>query len=95
MVSGLAAALMASGLLIASGGGAAQGATASKGVGVVSDLTWYMSRSDMDRSIAMMRDAGVQWVRASMTWSNVEPDTKGVLNSTTPSARLKPRASRS
>lgn len=50
-------------------------------IGVVSDLTWYMSRPDMDRSIAMMVDAGVQWVRASITWSTVEQDTKGVLSS--------------
>lgn len=58
----------------------AAGATRRR-IGVVSDLSWYMSRSDMDRSIAMMRNAGVQWVRVNMTWSNVEPDTKGVLSS--------------
>jgi hypothetical protein len=48
--------------------------------GLVSDLTWYISRADMDRSIAMMHDAGVQWIRANMNWSSVEPNAKGTLD---------------
>jgi hypothetical protein len=69
-----------SGLLVATGNGVAQGAVPGQGVGVVSDLSWYMSRPEMDRSIAMMRDAGVQWVRASMNWATLEPNAKGVLD---------------
>ncbi len=34
----------------------------------------------MDRSIALMRDAGVKWVRANMNWSSVEPTAKGSLD---------------
>ncbi len=78
-VCGLLAGLMVSGFLVM-GDGVAQGAVGGKGVGVVSDLTWYMSRPDMDRSIAMMGDAGVQWVRASMNWATLEPNSKGVLD---------------
>jgi len=78
--SGLAVAMVMSGLLLATGNGVAQGAVPGQGVGVVSDLTWYMSRADMDRSIAMMSDAGVQWVRASMNWATLEPNAKGVLD---------------
>ena len=48
--------------------------------GVVSDLTWYISRADMDRSIAMMKDEGVKWIRANINWSSVEPNTKGTLD---------------
>ena len=48
--------------------------------GVVSDLTWYISRADMDRSISMMKDAGVKWIRANVNWSSVEPNTKGTLD---------------
>src|SRR4051794_5036313 len=55
-------------------------ASTTRANGVVSDLTWYISRADMDRSITMMRDAGVKWVRANMNWSSVEPNTKGSLD---------------
>jgi hypothetical protein len=80
VVGALLAALTMSGLLVAVGDSAAHGAVAGKGVGVVSDLTWYMSRPDMDRSISMMRDAGVGWIRASVNWATLEPNTKGVLD---------------
>jgi hypothetical protein len=49
--------------------------------GVVSDLTWYISRADMDRSISMMKDEGVKWIRANINWSSLEPNTKGTLDS--------------
>ncbi|MEY2418153.1 MAG: polysaccharide biosynthesis protein PslG [Actinomycetota bacterium] len=48
--------------------------------GVVSDLTWYISRADMDKSIAMMKDEGVKWIRANINWSSIEPNTKGTLD---------------
>ena len=48
--------------------------------GVVSDLTWYISRAEMDRSISMMRDAGVKWIRANINWSSIEPNSKGSLD---------------
>jgi hypothetical protein len=79
IVIALLAVLMSPGMW-PGGRGAARAAVPGKGVGVVTDLTWYMSRADMDRSISMMRDAGVQWVRASMNWATLEPETKGVLD---------------
>ena len=56
-------------------------AATTRANGMVSDLTWYISRADMDREIALMRDAGVKWIRANMNWSSVEPNTKGTLDS--------------
>lgn len=79
-IGGVVAGLVLSGALMAVVPGTAGGAVPGQGVGVVSDLTWYMSRTDMDRSITMMRDAGVQWVRASMNWATLEPNAKGVLD---------------
>ncbi len=58
----------------------AQSATAGPQVGVVGDLSWGISRTDMDRTVAMMRDAGVTWVRVNVSWSGGEPNTKGTLN---------------
>lgn len=48
--------------------------------GVVSDITWGMSRADMDRSVAMMQQAGVEYIRANISWSGVEPTAKGVYS---------------
>ena len=48
--------------------------------GAVADITWGTSRADTDRTVAAMRDAGVQWVRANVNWADVEK-TKGSLDS--------------
>jgi len=71
---------MASNLVALAPADAAGDATAGVAAGVVTDLTWYISRPDMDRSIALMRDAGVKWVRANMNWASVEPGAKGSLD---------------
>ena len=55
-------------------------AAVTRSNGVVSDLTWYISRADMDRSITLMRDAGVKWIRANVNWASVEPTKKGTLD---------------
>jgi len=49
-------------------------------VGVVGDITWGTSPADIDRTVSSMTAAGVQWVRANMSWSGGEPDAKGVAN---------------
>ena len=54
--------------------------TPGAAVGVVGDITWGISRADMNRTVASMAAAGVKWVRANMSWSGGEPDAKGVLN---------------
>ena len=59
---------------------AAQSVTAGAQVGMVADLSWGISRADMDRSVAMMRDAGVAWARVNVSWSGGEPAAKGALN---------------
>ncbi|MDP1858606.1 MAG: cellulase family glycosylhydrolase, partial [Gemmatimonadaceae bacterium] len=53
---------------------------ASRVDGVVSDITWYMTRAEMDKSIALMQQAGVKTIRANINWSSVEPNTKGALD---------------
>jgi arabinogalactan endo-1,4-beta-galactosidase len=70
-VAALAAALAA--LVL---GAPAQGAE----VGVVADVTWGQPRADVDREIALLRAAGVRWIRASVNWAGLEPDRKGDLN---------------
>ena len=47
--------------------------------GLVTDLTWYIPRSDMDRTIAILAASGTQWVRANVAWSDLE-QVKGQLD---------------
>jgi hypothetical protein len=49
--------------------------------GMVTDLTWGVSRGEMDRTVAMLADAGVRWVRTNVSWSGGEPTAKGSFNS--------------
>ena len=49
-------------------------------VGVVADVTWGQPRADVDREIALLRAAGVRWIRANVNWAGLEPDGKGVVN---------------
>ena len=60
----------------------ASGAVMAPGpaMGMVADLTWGISRADIDRTVADMRSAGVTWVRANQNWAAVEADGKGILN---------------
>jgi hypothetical protein len=48
--------------------------------GVVPDLTWGISRADMDRTISMMKSAGVKWVRLNVSWNAGEAARKGAYN---------------
>lgn len=45
--------------------------------GVVPDITWGVSRSEVDRTVADMREAGVAWIRANVSWKSLEPNAKG------------------
>ncbi len=65
--------------LVAVGPAAPAQASAGMPVGVVPDLTWGISRSNMDRTVKAMSDAGVKWARVNVSWSGVEP-AKGQLN---------------
>lgn len=49
-------------------------------VGVVADVTWGQPRAEVDREIALLRAAGVRWIRANVNWAGLEPDGKGVVN---------------
>jgi polysaccharide biosynthesis protein PslG len=49
-------------------------------VGVVADVTWGQPRADVDREIALLRQAGVRWIRANVNWAGLEPDHKGEIN---------------
>lgn len=57
----------------------AQAPAAQKGT--VPDLTWGISRSDMDRTVSLMQSAGVKWVRTNVGWNGIEPNSKGSYNS--------------
>ena len=41
--------------------------------GTVPDVTWGASRSDVDRTVALMSDAGVRWARLNVSWAAIEP----------------------
>jgi len=56
------------------------GAARAAEVGVNSDITWNIPHADVDRSVAMMKDAGVRSIRVNANWSAVETNGKGVLN---------------
>lgn len=49
-------------------------------VGVVVDVTWGIPTRDIDRTVAMLQDAGADWVRANVNWADVERDGKGVYD---------------
>lgn len=49
-------------------------------LGTVPDITWGATPAEIDRTVALMRDAGVRSVRANVGWSAVERDGKGVYN---------------
>ena len=49
-------------------------------VGMVTDLTWGISRAEMDRTVSMLKASGVRSVRLNVGWSGVERDGKGILN---------------
>ena len=37
-------------------------------------MTWGASRSDVDRTVALMSDAGVRWARLNVSWAAIEPN---------------------
>lgn len=78
----VAGAVLATAIAVAVAGPVRQSAALTGGpqVGAVADITWGTSRADIDRTVSMMVDSGVRWVRANVAWSGVEPDAKGVLN---------------
>jgi polysaccharide biosynthesis protein PslG len=45
--------------------------------GAVTEITWGISRGDIDRTVAEMQGAGVRWIRANVSWKELEPDSKG------------------
>lgn len=45
--------------------------------GVNGDLTWGISQGDVDRSLVLMQEAGVEWVRLNISWKSIEPNEKG------------------
>jgi polysaccharide biosynthesis protein PslG len=49
-------------------------------VGTVPDLTWGVTRSEVDRTVGLLRENGVRWVRMNASWAAVEPNYKGSLD---------------
>ncbi len=50
------------------------------GVGAVVDLSWGISRAEVDTEVALLREAHVRWVRVNASWSMLEPNAKGTLD---------------
>ena len=40
--------------------------------GVETDLTWGISQTDMDRTVATSQDLGARWMRLTMSWHDIE-----------------------
>jgi hypothetical protein len=51
--------------------------------GVVTDVTWGISRSEIDREIALVKQSGVKWIRASVNWGALEPNGPGRIAEST------------
>ena len=49
-------------------------------VGAVSDLTWGGGQTVTDRTMPLLRETGVRWVRLNVSWAAVEPNGKGILD---------------
>lgn len=49
-------------------------------VGTNPDITWGTSQADIDRTVAMLKDSGVKWVRTSVDLSGAEYNGRGQLN---------------
>ena len=49
-------------------------------VGVTPDLTWGATRPEVDRTVALLRDTGVRWVRLNVSWAALEEHGKGAYN---------------
>jgi len=71
--------VVASGLVAASLGSTTAGALTAPvpNVGMVTDLTWGISRADMHRTVGMLSAAWVRSVRLNVSWSGMERDGKG------------------
>jgi hypothetical protein len=76
----IAVAAMTIGGFFPLGGVSAGAATSAPVVGVVTDLTWGISRAEMERTVDLLTASGVQWVRMNVSWNAVERDGKGVVN---------------
>ena len=48
--------------------------------GTAPDITWSISRADVDRTVDLMKQAGVRWVRLNAEWKAVEGRGKGQYN---------------
>jgi hypothetical protein len=51
------------------------------GPGVVPDVTWGTSQSEIERTVALMQSAGVKSIRANVSWASLEPHAKGQFSS--------------
>jgi hypothetical protein len=62
--------------VLAAGLGVPPHSTAAQ-VGVNVDLTWGISRHDVDRELPLLQRAGVRWVRMNVPWNGVQPHGPG------------------
>ena len=77
----VAAACVAAVGFVGQAAGAPSGATAATAptvrptvVGAVTDLTWGVSRPNIDRTVGLLKANGVRWVRLNVSWKGVQPD---------------------
>ncbi|MDQ3648615.1 MAG: Ig-like domain-containing protein [Actinomycetota bacterium] len=48
--------------------------------GVVADVTWGISRAEVDREVSLLKENGARWVRTNVPWNAIEYDGKGTYN---------------
>ena len=61
-------------------GSTAAAATPPLRIGTVPDLTWGISRPEIDRTVALVREAGIRAVRLNASWAAMEPSGKGAYH---------------
>jgi hypothetical protein len=49
-------------------------------MGLTSEITWGISRPQIDQQITLLRDLHTTWIRADAAWNALEPTSKGVYN---------------
>lgn len=54
------------------------GTASAAEVGTVPDISWGISPADVDRTVGLLKHAGVRWVRTNVNWAEMEPKRKGV-----------------
>jgi hypothetical protein len=76
-------AVLALGLVLSGAALVAPTAARAASPGLVTSITWTgTDQAEVDRQVALMKEANVRWVRANIYWHNLEPRGRGQISQT-------------